>query len=407
LVEDLTGEPGDGPPPIPRVEVLAPRLAVVRFAPREFAQFRADRDGWDWLDHEGKIYGYGNCELEFHVALPEFIRDAIPTKMMLLAELATRDDGDPAADSSTASAPRRGNIAVRLLDQTLCEIDAPDDPADSRGVLSHHARFHHGSYGYLLRRMFDLTDYPELREQLHARRQFPLTFCTQGEATGLSLYGRRLGRYIIDPTLIIQTAEVMREPVGWMSAQRVTVDRLLDRARVVDGVTNSDDGGHAWRYTTTTPPADWNSVNFDDSAWPEKQFRTPQTRGPVAMPSPEIWLRTTITIEGRPLGMVFRYDHDEPVDIYLNGQPLVRSGPDTPAASECGQREGTTRRTRYALRRDELEQVRRGKNVIAVRAHQTRGGPGIDMSLRWIELIQNTDANDAWPPVAVDGSSKQ
>ena len=86
-------------------------------------------------------------------------------------------------------------------------IDLPDDPADARGVLSHQAAFHHGSYGYLVRREIPAAALPGLMDRL---RQNPtlrifLEVPEGPDAHGLSVFGERSGRYPIDPTVLIET----------------------------------------------------------------------------------------------------------------------------------------------------------------------------------------------------------
>ena len=54
------------------------------------------------------------------------------------------------------------------------------------------------------------------------------------------------------------------------------------------------------------------------------------------------------------------------------------------------------------LRRDELDLLRRGRNVIAAHTRQTRGGPGVDLQVQWIELIDR-QSDDVWPPVRKPG----
>jgi hypothetical protein len=74
------------------------------------------------------------------------------------------------------------------------DIELPDDPADSRGVLSSVAEYHHGSYGYLVRRSVAAAGGAEIR----------LVF--EVPAEGLSIYGESMGRYTFDPTIFIHTA---------------------------------------------------------------------------------------------------------------------------------------------------------------------------------------------------------
>ena len=90
-------------------------------------------------------------------------------------------------------------------------VDLPDDPADARGLLSHQAYFHHGSYGYLTRREIDLSAHPDLIDRL--RRQptlrVILTVPEGDQAHGLSVYGERTGRYPLDPTVIVETSDAI------------------------------------------------------------------------------------------------------------------------------------------------------------------------------------------------------
>jgi len=377
------------PPPVPpRVEVLGPRLVAVRFEPSDFASFRTDESTWDWLDNRGKFFAHGACEVEYHLALPKFVRDAIPTSMIFMAELATKADHErldwPAVRRAldypqTQDRKHPGKVGIRMAGDELWQVDLPDDPADARGVLSHQARYHHGSYGYLLRQRADLTEHPKLREAMRDGPFFPVTFRTLGEGRGLSIYGRRLGRFPIDPTIILQTARDLSKPVGWATDEPVAADRLLDRSRVVQGVPTAEQGGHTWRYTTEKPPADWMQPAFDDASWqtgpggfgrtgtPAIQIGTPWTTS-------DVWLRTDFQLPAKPVGMLLGYFHDEDVEIYANGKLLLRAGGYTQTYQQ------------HPLTGAELALFRQGTNTLAVHCRQTHGSQGIDVGVLWIEV---------------------
>jgi hypothetical protein len=74
----------------------------------------------------------------------------------------------------------------------------PDDPADSRGVLSWHYQpvsnklDEAGSYGYLCK----VTVPGRIAAKLDRSRRLNLSL--QADAGGLALYGRNAGRYPID-----------------------------------------------------------------------------------------------------------------------------------------------------------------------------------------------------------------
>ncbi len=221
---DFTAGPNSPEPLRPSVEVLGPRLVAVRIPPGEPAARRRGEADWDGHDAAEELSVFGGREVEYRVALPGFVREAIPAQMVLMAELAAYTVADE-ADSHTAPA---GSVGVYLWDHELWQVPLPNDPADSRGVLSHHARFRQGNYGELVRRRVALTHLPALREKMYTTESFPLVFRAEGPRSGVLVYGHRLGRYMVDPTLIIQTARQLERPVGFVSYDPVAIDRLLD-----------------------------------------------------------------------------------------------------------------------------------------------------------------------------------
>ncbi len=378
----------------PRVEVLGARLAAVRFDPAEFAAFRTDELGWDWLEDRGKFYAYGKCEVEYHLALPRFIREALPSQIVLMAEMATKADDQrldwpavrqPLDYPQTQERKYPGKVTAALLGRDLWQFALADDPADSRGVLSHHARYHHGSYGELVRKRADLTKYPDDREALRSKPFVSLTFRTE-DGCGMSIYSRRLGRYPVDPTLIIQTARDMARPAGWTSHQTVTIHRLLDGSRVVQGIQIGKEGGHEWQFTTERPAEDWTAVALDDSSWKTGtagfgksglagiRVHTPWT-------APDLWLRTEIELPDAPVGIVWQYVADEQLEIFVNGKPVSRL-PDS--RRDYRQR---------PLRKAEMELFQSGRNTIAVHCRNSRGRGTFDLGIRWIEIKQEEDVS--------------
>ncbi len=273
---DFTGEPNPPEPLRPSVEVLAPRLVAVRIPPGEPAAHQRGEADREWFDagvtvHRGTVPIFAaqrtflpsahpfpprkwDCplrierrkqpapprerlhagqglsvfagrEVEYRVALPGFVRDAIPAQMVLMAELAACTAACTTAGEGGSHTAPAGSVGVYLWDHELWQVPLPNDPADSRGVLSHHARFRQGHYGELVRRRVDLTHLPALREKMYTSESFPLVFRAEGPRSGVLVYGRRLGRYMVDPTLIIQTARPLERPVGFVAYDPVAVDR--------------------------------------------------------------------------------------------------------------------------------------------------------------------------------------
>jgi hypothetical protein len=104
-----------------------------------------------------------------------------------------------------------GAVRVNIGGVDVDPVDLPDDPADARGVLSHQAYFHHGSYGFLARRELDLSGQPGLVERLRRNPVLRVILTVpEGEgAHGLTVFGERTGRYPLDPTLIVETADAV------------------------------------------------------------------------------------------------------------------------------------------------------------------------------------------------------
>ncbi len=98
-----------------------------------------------------------------------------------------------------------GKLEVLLDGEKFAEVVLPDCPADSSGTLSHHYQpadnllDEAGSYGTLV----DLKVPSRLILSLNDKKSFKLTFRASDNA-GLSLYGRRSGKYSIGITLIAE-----------------------------------------------------------------------------------------------------------------------------------------------------------------------------------------------------------
>ncbi|MEE9603131.1 MAG: sugar-binding domain-containing protein, partial [Thermoguttaceae bacterium] len=196
----LTAEQRRGLDYNPPVEVIAPRLVALRFDVSDFAALRTDEPAWEWIQGRDKIFIRGNGEVEYHLELPSFVRQALPTKIMLVAELATKSNGQqldwpsvrrPDDYPQTQQRKFDGSISVRLFDQEIWRLKLPDDPCDTRGVLSRQGQYQPGSYGFLVRKRADLTQMVALRDNLSNRPFVPLVFRTGGEGHGLSIYGSR------------------------------------------------------------------------------------------------------------------------------------------------------------------------------------------------------------------------
>ncbi|MBN2022918.1 MAG: hypothetical protein JW809_08985 [Pirellulales bacterium] len=399
LIVRPSGAPADAagasPRQSPRVEVLGRRLVALRFSPDDFSAFRADQPMTHWLTPRSRFFGYGHCEVEYRIALPEFVRDAVPVQVVLMAELATkaRDERlDWPAQRRESDCPQTehrkypGKIAARLAGKPLWRFDLPDDPADSRGVLSHEQRWQHGSYGYLVHQRVDLFGEAAFRDQWRSSDNVPLVFeAVEDEkdgkpvAHGLSLFGERLGRYPMDPTLVVATSDDLRRPPGWTSFESVAVNRLLDRVRRETGAATAAAGGHVWRYATQRPEPDWLVSEASTASWRTGssafgQPGTPGVRVRTDCASPEIWLRTDVELGAMPREIVLDACFGESIEVFVNGKPLWR---------------GTGGNAEYhsiPLSREQKKLFRTGRNTVAVHARQGSPPAALDVGLEWIYL---------------------
>ncbi|MDE3216473.1 MAG: hypothetical protein KGO03_08745, partial [Gemmatimonadota bacterium] len=139
-------------------------------------------------------------------------------------------------------------------------------------------------------------------------------------------------------------------------------------------VPTSRDSAQVWRYTTDTPPAGWMQTAFADSSWTEGQagFGTGETPGAVVRTTwntPDIWMRRTFTLDALPRHPYWNVHHDEDAELYLNGA-LVATLPGY-----------TTGYVDLAFDAAAKRALRKGRNVLAVHVHQTRGGQYADVGI--------------------------
>jgi hypothetical protein len=151
---------------------------------------------------------------------------------------------------------------------------------------------------------------------------------------------------------------------------------LPEAPRVMEVVPTARETATMWRYTTRKPSADWVKVDFDASAWTEGagSFGTSGTPGAVVRTkwdTDDIWLRRKITLPAKEYpGLQFYVDHDEDVEIYVDG---------TFAAKDEG---FTTGYVPLEIQPAAKALMKPNTTVtLAVHCHQTSGGQNIDVGL--------------------------
>ena len=196
----------------PRVERIGPRRTALRVVPHSFSAVQWNGQLPFRFLREGKFFGTGSGTVEYRFDVPEPVLAAKPLKLELLIELAAKAAGErlswprvhnPLDYPQTDARKHPSQVRIRLADEDLGSVPLPDDPADARGALSHHAKFNHGSYGFLVRKEVELDD----RARARLARRPVIRLVLEAGDGGLSVHGERTGRYPVDPTVIVHTEQ--------------------------------------------------------------------------------------------------------------------------------------------------------------------------------------------------------
>ena len=131
-----------------------------------------------------------------------------------------------------------------------------------------------------------------------------------------------------------------------------------------------------WHYSTKKVDG-WSEVGFraENNQWKKGKagFGTTGPEFVVNTPwnTPEIWLQTSFLLEEVPKKLDLSLHHDETVEIFVNGQPVIK-------------REGfRTDYDEFAADKKFLEALQVGRNVIAAHVTQTGGRQFFDFGLSY------------------------
>src|SRR5437899_1908070 len=122
---------------------------------------------------------------------------------------------NPNSYPMTGATPFRSAVTVRVNGQLAGppRFDLPDDPADSRGILSWHAQPHDGhlyeagSYGELLHVPVPAD---AIREGARTGEMIVRLEVDAALPGGLAIYGAQFGRYPIDPSVLFLLRDTMK-----------------------------------------------------------------------------------------------------------------------------------------------------------------------------------------------------
>jgi hypothetical protein len=137
----------------------------------------------------------------------------------------------------------------------------------------------------------------------------------------------------------------------------------------------SKSAAQTWSYVFEKPADGWEKPEFDASGWKTGPGGfgtegTPNAKIGTRWDGKDIWLRRTFELGEIPGGEVgLAIHHDEDCEIYINGKPVMRLGGHVSDYVEA------------PLPAEAKSALKPGKNVLAVRCQQTRGGQYIDVGV--------------------------
>lgn len=216
----------------PRAEIIDSQTCVLRFGPNEFYNKTfAEVEPV----HEEKVYGYGTGRIEYRLSIPEGIDVDEIRSLDLIVEMAAKADSEkldwpsrrkPVDYPQTDDRRYPTDVTVSINGVEIETVKLPDDPADARGALSHNAAFHHGSYGYLTITHVDFAGKGAIRDILTAERKLVAQFAVKPDTQnkgGLAIFGARLGRYPLDPTIRLYARGNIGLKQGWYYSESIAI----------------------------------------------------------------------------------------------------------------------------------------------------------------------------------------
>jgi hypothetical protein len=207
------------------------KIRAISVEPKSFARAYWSLKQWSVLDGL-KVNGAGHGYFEYRIPWPKDlavtdIDDAlfmleVSAKKLLGKDIDTdgkiegsfmRGKGtfDPGLNRNaypmTDTNPFPGKVRVEINTKVLNTIELKDDPADHRGILSWFSQKRDGylreagSYGYLVKIHIPSS----VLQKANSSGELVIRLSVdEAMAHGLAIYGKRFGRYPIDPTVLLQ-----------------------------------------------------------------------------------------------------------------------------------------------------------------------------------------------------------
>lgn len=135
----------------------------------------------------------------------------------------------------------------------------------------------------------------------------------------------------------------------------------------------ADETAYQVAYTLDNPGSEWFSPEFNDAGWKTggAPFADDRQKAKTFWNTNDLWVRRTFTLkENESFDNLFlKINHDDNIDIYLNGQPIYH-------------KQGWVNNYTYLNLGKELKaNLKTGKNVLAFHVRNTAGGRFLDAGI--------------------------
>jgi len=210
------------------------KARLLSVAPESFSSGKWSLRQWDVLDGL-KVNGAGSGHFSYRIAWPEDVGSSDVEYATFVFEASAKQlfgkdrksekqiEGDfmlgrgtldpslnPNAYPMTDETSFPSAVTVRVNGVVAGRRELPDDPADHRGILSWHSQLRDrrlreaGSYGYRIAVPIPRTALERAAGSGELELRLEVDEALPG---GLAIYGRRFGRYPLDPTLVLALSE--------------------------------------------------------------------------------------------------------------------------------------------------------------------------------------------------------
>lgn len=217
------------PMPTSASRANAPDSKIISFAPKQFSEAKWSQKQWNILDGL-KVNGAGSGYFEYKVKFPTDLKASDIEQVTLNLEASSKPllgkdrdganniNGDYMLGGGTNDPSRNPNsypmtdeyknpsaVKISFNGVDAGKLDLPDDPADSKGILSWHYQpkdqklREAGTYGY---RLVSILPAEAIQKAIQTG-ELTIKLAVDGNG-GLAIYGEKFGRYPFDPFIMIK-----------------------------------------------------------------------------------------------------------------------------------------------------------------------------------------------------------